>query len=181
MKRWHVLVIVLVACSWIGTAVRWKISDNQATAARQKLENRQAYERGDRRNWRIATPQERSAAVVVITSQLQAFKKGDFKTALSLQTAQLRAGFTSPDAFAAMMKANYPDYMSYQSVHFGRGRVPPSGKGISIRVVLTTRNGNEVQSVYHLSPENKKLRIAGVSGGQRDMQQMPQAPAPPII
>ena len=143
------------------------------------MENRSAtprMDRGDRRSWPVAMPKERQAAIAVITSQLKAFKRGDFKTALSLQTAQMRAGFSSPEAFARMMKEVYPDYLDYQSVEFGRGRVPPSKNGISIRVVLMTRDGGPVQSVYHLQYENKKLLIAGVSGGQRDPHQMPDSP-----
>jgi hypothetical protein len=173
MKRWHVLVIALIGCSWIATGAFWTIRENRRNAEVEAMQNREAQrgQMGDRSNWRVATSQERAAAVAVIGNQLKAFKNGDFQTALNLQSTQLRSNFSSPESFGRMMKENYPDYLTYKTVHFGRGRVPPSKEGISIRVVLTAQDGSEVHSVYHLIYEGKKLLITGVSGGLRDSAQ----------
>jgi hypothetical protein len=172
MKRWHILVIALVACSWIGTGAWWTVRENQRRAEHEAMANRS--------NWRMATENERREAITVISNQFKAFQRGDFNTALNLQSTQMRSRFRSAQAFGAMMKANYPDYLSHKSAVFGRGRAPSDGSRISIRVNLIANDGSVLYSVYHLMRENKKLLIAGVSGGQRDSSQgrLPQGPAP---
>lgn len=173
MKRWHVLVIALIACSWIGTGAWWQVRENQRNALRDAMQGRNAgggVGGGDfdRSQWRLASPEERKAAVAVITDQINAFKRGDFEAALKLQSTSLRANFASADAFGTMMKSNYKDFLTPKSLDFGRGRVPAEAGHLSIRVGLVAQDGVEIRAVYHLVRENKAWRVAGVSGGQRD-------------
>lgn len=172
MKRWHVLVIALIACSWIGTGAWWQVRENQRNALRDAMQGRNSGGGGggdfDRSQWRLASPEERKAAVAVITDQINAFKRGDFEAALRLQSTSLRANFASADAFGTMMKTNYKDFLTPKSLDFGRGRVPAEAGHLSIRVGLIAQDGVEIRAVYHLVRENKAWRVAGVSGGQRD-------------
>ncbi|HEX8552684.1 MAG TPA: DUF4864 domain-containing protein [Abditibacteriaceae bacterium] len=162
MKRWHIIVIALVAGSWIASGAFWTVRENRRNA---ELEA-QSPGMGPNDSWRRATNEERAAVVQVINKQLNAFKRRDFKTALLLQSTTLRANFSSPEKFERMMLSSYPDFCNFKSADYGRGRIHPSNNRVAMRVTISTERGEQLSSIYQLVQENDTWRIDGVSTGQ---------------
>jgi hypothetical protein len=114
---------------------------------------------------RPAKAAERQAAVLSIQTQLNAFARDDYKTAITYQSAGLKKNFVSPDAFRTMMVRAYPEFAHFKSVQFGAARADTTGNHIAIPVVVTGRDGITVRALYFLVRENKTYRIEGVHGG----------------
>lgn len=114
---------------------------------------------------RPAKAAERQAAVLSIQTQLNAFARDDYKTAITYQSAGLKKNFASPDAFRTMMVRAYPEFAHFKSVQFGAARADATGNHVAIPVAVTGRDGITVRALYFLVLENKTYRIEGVHGG----------------
>jgi len=114
---------------------------------------------------RPAKPLERQAAILSIQTQLKAFARDDYKTAITYQSAGLKKNFASPDAFRTMMVRAYPEFAHYKSVQFGPARADAAGTHIAIPAAVTGQDGVTVRAFYFLVRENKTYRIEGVQGG----------------
>jgi len=114
---------------------------------------------------RPAKAAERQAAIMSIQTQLKAFARDDYKTAITYQSAGLRKNFTSSDAFRTMMVRVYPEFAHFKSVQFGPAKSDPSGAHLAIGVAVTGQDGVTVRAFYLLVRENKIYRIEGVQGG----------------
>lgn len=62
--------------------------------------------------------QDAQAIHAVITEQLDAFTRDDASHAYSLASPQIRAQFTTPAAFVAMVRASYPVVYRHKTVQF---------------------------------------------------------------
>ena len=114
---------------------------------------------------RPAKAAERQAAILSIQTQLQAFARDDYKTAINYQSTGLKKNFASPDAFRTMMVRAYPEFAHFKSVQFGPARADSAGNHVAISAAVTGRDGITVRAFYFLVRENKTYRIEGVQGG----------------
>jgi len=114
---------------------------------------------------RPAKAAERQAAILSIQTQLNAFARDDYKTAIIYQSAGLKKNFATPDAFRTMIVRAYPEFAHFKSVQFGAARADTTGNHLAIPVAVTGRDGITVRALYFLVRENKTYRIEGVHGG----------------
>ena len=114
---------------------------------------------------RQAKAAERQAAILSIQSQLRAFARDDYKTAITYQSAELKHNFPTTDSFRTMMVRGYPEFAHFKSVQFGPAKSDPSGIHVAIPVTVTGQDGIKVRAFYFLVRENKIYRIEGVQGG----------------
>jgi uncharacterized protein DUF4864 len=119
-----------------------------------------------RPEWRPATARERQAGIASIRSQLEAFKKRDYRKAVLYQSSELRRSFPSVGAFRRMMETSYPQFTEYETVEFGEALAGPGGERLQIPVTLTGRDGVTVNATYLLILEDGAFRVEGVQGGQ---------------
>jgi hypothetical protein len=112
---------------------------------------------------KAATAQQRKEAIASIRAQLNAFKRGDWKRAITYQSAGLKRNFPSNAAFQQMMETQYPAFLGFQSVQFGSALV--LGKSIQVPVKLLNADGSVVSATYLMTKEGGIYRVEGVSGG----------------
>ena len=110
-----------------------------------------------------ATSAQKDAAQLSIGTQLAAFRRGDWPTAVRYQSAALKRNFASAKAFETMMKTSYPQFVSSKSASFGRAF--SSGNWLEIEVKVTGSDGVVVDCVYQMVKENGVYHVAGVAGG----------------
>ena len=116
---------------------------------------------------RAAKPAERASAIASIQSQLKAFNKDDYKTAVTFQSAGLRRSFSSPAAFRAMITQAYPQFAHSKSATFGPARSDITGSHLSLPATVVGKDGVTVHALYLLVREGKAYHVEGVSGGAR--------------
>ena len=114
---------------------------------------------------RPAKAAERAAAINSIQIQLKAFRKGDYKTAVTYQSAGLRHMFASTDAFRAMMLRMYPQFAHFKSVQFSVASCDSSGAHLAIPAAITGQDGVTIHAVYLMVREGKVYHVEGVAGG----------------
>ena len=114
---------------------------------------------------RPAKAAERQAAINSIQSQLKAFGRGDYKTAVTYQSVGLKKSFPSTDAFRAMMVRTYPEFAHYKTVTFGPAQADPAGAHLVLLASVTGQDGVTVKAVYLMVREGKVYRVEGVAGG----------------
>lgn len=108
---------------------------------------------------------ERAAAINSIQAQLKAFRKDDYKTAVTYQSAGLRKNFASPEAFRAMMLRVYPEFAHFKSVRFSAAQCDPSGVHLAIPAAVTGQDGVTIHALYLMVREGKVYHVEGVAGG----------------
>ncbi len=113
-----------------------------------------------------ASPAERKAAVSAIQAQLDAFRKGDFSTAIRYQSEGLKRQFPSPAAFRQMMQTEYPAFLHFRSVTFRGARTPDGGGHLFVLVLLQQADGSLTRAVYLMVREGSVYRVDGVGGGE---------------
>ena len=116
-------------------------------------------------HWRMATELERKAAARSIQAQLDAFRKDDYRTAITWQSQSLKEIFPSIDQFRHMMITGYPQFAHYKSVEFGPAQADESGDHVRMMIHLTGRDGIKVSALYEMVLEEGAYRVRGVSGG----------------
>lgn len=114
---------------------------------------------------RPAKAVERLAAISSVQAQLQAFRKDDYKTAVSYQSAGMRHKFTSLAVFRTMMLKVYPEFAHSKSVRFGPANCDATGLHLAIPAAVTGQDGITVNALYLLVREGKVYHIEGVAGG----------------
>lgn len=114
---------------------------------------------------RPAKAAERQAAITSIQAQLKAFGRGDYKTAVTYQSAGLKRNFPSTEAFREMMVRTYPEFAHYKTVTFGPAQADPAGVHLAILASVTGQDGITVKAVYLMVREGKVYRVEGVAGG----------------
>ncbi len=118
---------------------------------------------------RAAKASERSAAINSIQTQLKAFGRDDYRTAITYQSAGLKGSFPSTGAFRAMMQRAYPEFAHYKSVTFGPAQCDAQGIHLAIPATVTGKDGVTVRAVYLMVREGKVYRVEGVAGGAQSL------------
>ncbi len=118
---------------------------------------------------RAAKASERSAAISSIQTQLKAFGRDDYQTAITYQSAGLKGSFPSTAAFRAMMLRAYPEFAHYKSVAFGPAQCDAQGIHLAIPATVTGKDGVTVRAVYLMVREGKVYRVEGVAGGAQSL------------
>jgi hypothetical protein len=168
MKRWHVLVISIVALTWMATGAFWMFRESRQAEEQQRIAANRSrqFPDGEQRNWRLASDKERKEATASIMSQLTAFKKDDFQKAADFQSSSLRQMFRASGDFRNMIKTRYPAFCNYKKVTFGQahstGKDNPS---VIVRIQLTGVNDEIVEATYRMIKEQGKYRVDSVRGG----------------
>ena len=120
---------------------------------------------------RPAKAADRTAAVSSIQAQLKAFGRGDYKTAVTYQSAGLKKNFPSTEAFRAMMTRTYPEFAHFKAVTFGPAESDATGTHLAILATITGQDGVKVRAVYMMVREAKIYRVEGVAGGAQAPQE----------
>jgi hypothetical protein len=115
--------------------------------------------------WRVATEQERHAALSSIKNQLDAFKRDDYEAAMKYQSNGLRQNFPSAKVFRHMITNGYPQFAHYKSVTFGSEQIDTSGKFFEVPVIVVDSHGVKADALYDLIMEEGLWRVNGVQGG----------------
>ena len=144
-------------------AAAWNMNYHRAQAAKEAAAQRRSE--SSMHAWRDAKPEERAAAADSIRKQLDAFRKGDYETAILYQSEGLKTYFTSAGMFRKMIETRYPQFAHYRTVEFGRARADEGGERVAIRVRLTGRDGVKVRALYMMVREGKVYRVSSVMGG----------------
>ena len=108
---------------------------------------------------------DRTAAISAIQAQLKAFGRGDYKTAITYQSSDLKRSFQSPGQFRAMIMQAYPEFAHSKRVVFGPAEADAAGAHLAIPVAVTGLDGVTVHAVYLMVREGKAYRVDGVAGG----------------
>ena len=114
---------------------------------------------------RPAKPADRTAALASIRSQLNAFQKSDFPTAVRYQSSELQAHFGSVAAFQHMMQTHYPAFLTFKSFSFGPVETADTGQHLLVPVTLVEGNGIKLPALYLMVREGKTYKVDGVQGG----------------
>ncbi len=114
---------------------------------------------------RAAKPAERASAIASVQSQLKAFDRDDYKSAVTYQSAGLRRSFGSPAQFRAMITQAYPQFAHSKSITFGPAQCDPAGVHLTLPATVTGKDGVTVHALYLLVREGKMYHVEGVGGG----------------
>lgn len=114
---------------------------------------------------RPAKAAERAAAVNAIQSQLKAFGRDDYKTAITYQSSGLKKNFASPLQFRAMIVRVYPEFAHSKHVVFGPAQADTTGVHLAVPTAVTGQDGITVHAIYLMVREGKVYRVDGVAGG----------------
>lgn len=112
---------------------------------------------------RSAKAIERQAAINAIQTQLKAFGRDDYQTAIQYQSAGLRKNFPTADSFRTMMVRLYPEFAHYKKVVFGPARCDVFGRHLQIVASVTGQDSVTVPAVYLMVREGKTYHIEGVA------------------
>jgi hypothetical protein len=115
------------------------------------------------------TTQDREAAIASIQGQLNAFRKGDFATAMHYQSDGMRQNIRSSAVFQQMMQREYPDFLHFQSVTYQDSKTPDHGDHMFVRITLHMPDKSQVQAIYMMGREGSVYKVGGVQGGMQGM------------
>ena len=116
--------------------------------------------------WRSATLLESKGAARSIKAQLDDFRKGDYRSAITWQSQSLKEIFPSIGQFRHMMITQYPQFAQYKSVEFGPAVADEYGDHVRASIRLTGQDGVKVSAVYEMVLEEGAYRIRGVALGE---------------
>jgi hypothetical protein len=107
-----------------------------------------------------ATPAPKEATEPVI-KQLEAFRRGDFDTAYTFASSEIKEQFSRP-AFEHMVKTGYPEIAQSTFAAIGTSAVAPNGH-VYLSVKIRGANGNSIEAFYELVLESGQWKINGVT------------------
>ncbi len=105
-------------------------------------------------------PAPKEAAEPVM-KQLEAFRRGDFDTAYTFASSDIRQQFDRP-AFEHMVKNGYPEIARSTFATVAGSTVAPNGH-VYLQIKIRGANGNSIEALYELVLENGQWKINGVS------------------
>ena len=103
-------------------------------------------------------PKEASEPVM---KQLEAFRRGDFDTAYTFASSQIKGLFDRP-AFEHMVKNGYPEIARSTFASVAASTVAPNGH-VYLQIKIRGANGNSIEAIYELVLENGQWKINGVT------------------
>ena len=110
-------------------------------------------------SWAQTTaPKEASEPVM---QQLEAFRRGDFDTAYTFASSEIKQQFDRP-AFEHMVRNGYPEIARSTFATIAASAVAPNGH-VYLQIKIRGANGNSIEALYELVLENGQWKINGVS------------------
>ena len=107
-----------------------------------------------------AKPAPKEATEPVI-KQLEAFRRGDFDTAYTFASSEIKEQFSRP-AFEQMVKTGYPEIAHSTFATIAASAVAPNGH-VYLSVKIRGANGNNIEAFYELVLESGQWKINGVT------------------
>ena len=96
-----------------------------------------------------------------IMQQLAAFRRGDFDTAYTFASTEIRDQFDRP-AFEQMVRGGYPEIAESTFAAVVSSAIAPDGHAY-IAVKVRGANGNSIEAFYDLVLESGQWKINGVA------------------
>ena len=109
--------------------------------------------------WAQTTAPKEAAEPVM--KQLEAFRRGDFDTAYTFASSEIKALFDRP-AFEHMVKNGYPEIARSTFASVVASTVAPNGH-LYLSVKIRGANGINIEALYELVIENGQWKINGVT------------------
>jgi hypothetical protein len=106
------------------------------------------------------TPAPKEVAEPVM-KQLEAFRRGDFDTAYTFASSDIKQQFDRP-AFEHMVKNCYPEIARSTFATVAGSTMAPNGHAY-LQIKIRGANGNSIEALYELVLENGQWKINGVS------------------
>src|SRR5262245_25965924 len=103
-------------------------------------------------------PKEASEPVL---KQLEAFRRGDFDTAYTFASSDIKQQFDRP-AFEHMVRNGYPEIARSTYATVAGSTIAPNGHAY-LSLKIRGANGNSIEALYELVLENGQWKINGVS------------------
>ena len=95
-----------------------------------------------------------------VMQQLEAFRRDDFDAAFGFASAEIHELFDRP-RFEAMVRGGYPEIASSAAAIIDGSQRGPGGR-LYLMVRVRGTNGQRIEAVYEMVPENGQWRINGV-------------------
>ena len=105
-----------------------------------------------------SAPKEATEPVI---KQLEAFRRGDFDTAYTFASSEIKEQFSRP-AFEQMVKTGYPEIAHSTFAAIAASAVAPNGY-VYLSVKVRGANGNSIEAFYELVLESGQWKINGVT------------------
>src|SRR5574341_431615 len=96
-----------------------------------------------------------------VMKQLEAFRRGDFDTAYTFASSQIKEQFDRP-AFEYMVKNGYPEIARSTFASVAASTVAPNGH-VHLQIKIRGANGNSIEALYELVLEHGQWKINGVT------------------
>jgi len=96
-----------------------------------------------------------------VMRQLEAFRRGDFDTAYTFASSEIKELFDR-SAFEQMVKTGYPEIAQSTFATIGASAVAPNGH-VYLSVKIRGANGNSIEAFYELVLESGQWKINGVT------------------
>jgi uncharacterized protein DUF4864 len=96
-----------------------------------------------------------------VIKQLEAFRRGDFDTAYTFASSEIKEQFSRP-AFEQMVRTGYPEIAYSTFATIADSAVAPNGN-VYLSVKIRGANGNSVEAFYELVLESGQWKINGVT------------------
>jgi uncharacterized protein DUF4864 len=96
-----------------------------------------------------------------VMKQLEAFRRGDFDTAYTFASSDIKQQFDRP-AFEHMVKNGYPEIARSTFATVAGSTMAPNGHAY-LSIKIRGANGNSIEALYELVLENGQWKINGVS------------------
>src|SRR6266566_7705797 len=93
--------------------------------------------------------------------QLEAFRRGDFDTAYTFASSEIKELFDRP-AFEHMVKNGYPEIARSTFASVAASTVAPNGH-VYLQIKIRGSNGNSIEALYEMVLESGQWKINGVS------------------
>ena len=106
------------------------------------------------------TPMPKEAAEPVM-KQLEAFRRGDFDTAYTFASSDIKQQFDR-GAFEHMVKNGYPEIARSTFATVAGSTMAPNGHAY-LQIKIRGANGNSIEALYELVLEYGQWKINGVS------------------
>lgn len=96
-----------------------------------------------------------------VLRQLDAFRRGDFETAYTFASSEIKERFSRP-AFEQMVKVGYPEIAQSTFATVAASTVAPDGH-VYLAVKIRGANGKSIEALYDLVLEGGLWKINGVT------------------
>ena len=93
--------------------------------------------------------------------QLEAFRRGDFDTAYTFASAEIKEQFDR-ETFELMVKSGYPEIARSASASIVGSLVAPSGL-VYLTLKIRGSNGKSIEALYELVLQDGQWKINGVT------------------